>query len=394
MKSKEILLSSALLILGTYFLIDGLVLSTTFLIPIVFACLLTLICIPLSRKMESLGISRGLASFLCVILSIVTFIAFFWIISAQISNISERWPEAKKALKPKLESAQEFIREKTGISTQEQMEMIYGNSSEENKSDSASEQIDGDPSEILTKDAKKKIGLIVMDFFGFLGSAMLTFIYLFFMLFYRRKIKLSILKFFDPEKRKQAQEVMAQSIQLAVNFLVGRLTLILFLAIIYSVGLMIAGVENAILISAIAALLSLVPYLGVVIGYVLAICMTIFSGAQTWSLIVVSFTYGLAQFIESYILEPYVVGDKVNLNPLVSIVVVVLGSSIWGVAGMILSIPIAGILKIIFDATDGLKPLGYALGEEDTGNSDKKGFLSIWGENIWNKFKGKSNSNS
>ena len=394
MKSKEILLSSALLILGTYFLIDGLVLSTTFLIPIVFACLLTLICIPLSRKMESLGISRGLASFLCVILSIITFIAFFWIISAQISNISERWPEAKKALKPKLESAQEFIREKTGISTQEQMEMIYGNSSEENKSDSASGQIDGDPSEILTKDAKKKIGLIVMDFFGFLGSAMLTFIYLFFMLFYRRKIKLSILKFFDPEKRKQAQEVMAQSIQLAVNFLVGRLTLILFLAIIYSVGLMIAGVENAILISAIAALLSLVPYLGVVIGYVLAICMTIFSGAQTWSLIVVSFTYGLAQFIESYILEPYVVGDKVNLNPLVSIVVVVLGSSIWGVAGMILSIPIAGILKIVFDATDGLKPLGYALGEEDTGNSDKKGFLSIWGENIWNKFKGKSNSHS
>lgn len=316
--------------------------------------------------------------------------AFFWIISAQVSNISERWPEAKKRLKPKLESMQNFVNEKTGISTQEQMEMLYGNSEpteQETTKTSDSKSAEKDSSQLLTPDVKKTIGLLVMDFFGFLGSAMLTFIYLFFLLFYRRKVKLSILNFFDSEKRKQAQEVMAQSIQLGVNFLVGRLTLILFLAIIYSAGLMIAGVENAILISVIAALLSLIPYLGVIIGYFLAISLTLFSGAETWSLLVVSFTYGLAQFIESYILEPYLVGDKVNLNPLVTIVVVVVGSSIWGVAGMILSIPLAGILKIIFDATDALKPLGYALGEEDIGEPDKKGLLSKWGENIWKKIK-------
>ncbi|SFA85484.1 AI-2E family transporter [Algoriphagus aquimarinus] len=395
MKAKEILLSLALLILGTYFLIKGLVISTSFLVPIAFASLLTLICIPLSRKMEIIGISRGLASFLCVVVSFVSFLAFFWVISAQISNISERWPEAKKTLKPKLESTQQFIREKTGISTQEQMKLIYG-ATEENPESSTSEKpqadklpdnSEADSSELLTQGAKKKIGIIVMDFFGFLGSAMLTFIYLFFFLFYRRKVKLSILKFFDPEKRSQAQEVMGQSIQLSVNFLVGRLTLILFLAIIYSAGLMIAGVDNAILISLIAAVLSLIPYLGVIIGYVLAISMTAFSGAETWSLMIVTFTYGLAQFIESYILEPYVVGDKVNLNPLITIVVVVLGGSVWGVSGMILSIPLAGILKIIFDATDALKPLGYALGVEDIDSSDKQGVLSRWGENIWNKFK-------
>ncbi len=398
MKAKEILISLALLILGTYFLVKGLVISTTFLVPIAFASLLSLICIPLSRKIEETGISRGLAAFLCVIVSFISFLAFFWIISAQISNITEKWPEAKESLKPKLESAQQFIREKTGISTQEQMQLIYGASNEDNtetptsqesKTDPSSEKTASDSSELLTQGAKKKIGLIVMDFFGFLGSAMLTFIYLFFLLFYRRKVKRSILKFFDDKKRKQAQEVMDQSIQLAVNFLVGRLKLILFLAIIYSAGLMIAGVENAILISVIAAILSLIPYLGVLIGYVLAISMTAFSGAETWSLMVVTFTYGLAQFIESYILEPYVVGDKVNLNPLVTIIIVVLGGSVWGVSGMILSIPITGILKIIFDATDGLRPLGYALGSEDIDSSDQQGLLSRWGENIWNKFKKK-----
>lgn len=389
MKTKGILLSFVLFILGTYFLIKGLVAATTFLIPLVFACILTLICIPLSRKLEQFGVPRGLASFLCVILSMVAFLSIFVVVSAQISNIAERWPEAKETLKPKLESAQNYIREKTGISTQEQMQMIYGNSKSDSTA-SSSGPTPGESTEMITQDARKRIGLIVMDFFGFLGNAALTFIYFFFLLFYRRKVKLSILKFFKPDKKEMAQEVMAKSIKLSVNFLVGRLTLILFLAIIYSIGMALAGLENAILIAVIASILSLLPYIGNIIGYALAISLSVFGGAETWSLIVVTFTYGLAQFVESYILEPYVVGEKVDLNPLVTIVVVVLGSSIWGISGMILSIPMAGILKIIFDASEGLKPVGYAMGEEDIDDPEKQGLLSKWGEQIWNKVKGNS----
>lgn len=388
MKTKEIVLSFALLVLGTYFLIKGVTAAATFLIPLVFAGILALICIPLSRKLEHIGLSRGFASFLCVIGSMVAFLSIFVLVSAQISNVAERWPEAKETLKPKLENAQTFIREKTGISTQEQMQMLYGSSPDSTKT-SSSPNLE-EPSEMISPDAKKKVGLLVMDFFGFLGNATLSFIYLFFLLFYRRKVKLSILKFFKPTNQEMAKEVMAKAIQLSVNFLVGRLTLILFLAIIYSVGMTIAGLENAVLIAIIAAVLSLLPYLGNIIGYALAISLSVFGGADTWSLIVVTTTYGLAQFIESYILEPYVVGEKVDLNPLVTIVIVVLGSSIWGISGMILSIPLAGILKIIFDATEGLKPLGYALGEEDIEGQDEQGFLSKWGEKIWNKLKGKS----
>ena len=100
----------------------------------------------------------------------------------------------------------------------------------------------------------------------------------------------------------------------------------------------------------------------------------------------VSLTFGLGQFVESYILEPYVVGRKVEVNPLVTIVVVILGGSIWGIAGMILSIPVAGIAKIIFDATPALNPLGYALGDEDVEGADEQNLLSKWGEKLWDKF--------
>ncbi len=399
MKSKNILITVSLVVLGTYFIIVGVIEAAGFLKPLAIAVLLTLICIPISRKLESWKLSRGLSAFLCTILSFLVFVSFFVILTAQISNISERWPEIKEKIQPKLEDAQQLIEDKTGLNLEQQFEMFYpamGNSSDTGEEDEISEALKDQTStsensssqlstDQLMSNASQEIGSILKDFFGFLGNSALTLIYLFFLLLYRNKVKRSILKFFESENRKEAEEVMNHSIHMALNFVVGRFTLIAFLAIIYSIGLSLSGIENAILISLIAATLSLLPYVGNIIGYGLALVMTVFAGAEIWGLIGVTLTFSVAQFVESYILEPYVVGSKVELNPLVTIVVVVLGGSIWGVVGMILSIPIAGISKIIFDVSPVLEPLGYSLGEEDIKGADEQNFLSRWGEKLWKK---------
>ena len=400
MKSKEILVILTLIVLGTYFSIVGIIEAGGFLKPLAIAVLLTLICIPLCRKLESWKLSKGLSAFVSVLLSFLAFISFFVIISAQVANVSERWPEIKSKAKPKLEEFQQKVAEKTGLNLQQQLGMVgFSDQSSESKSSEQSEQKPGStqstdqansestpsPEKIVSK-ASQEVGIIVMNFFSFLSSAVLTLVYLFFLLLYRRKVKLSILKFFSQENRKEAEEVMRHTVELGLNFIVGRFILIAFLAIIYTIGLSISGIENAILISVIAAVLSLVPFIGNIIGYVLAIVMVVFAGAELGGIIGVPLTFGLAQFVESYILEPYVVGSKVEVNPLVTIVVVILGGSIWGIVGMILSIPIAGIAKIIFDATPALKPLGYALGEEDVEGADEQNFLSKWGEKLWDKF--------
>jgi predicted PurR-regulated permease PerM len=96
-------------------------------------------------------------------------------------------------------------------------------------------------------------------------------------------------------------------------------------------------------------------------------------------------TFGVTQFVESYILQPYVVGDKVDLNPLATIVVVVIGGAVWGVMGMIISIPLFGILKIVFDSIGVTAPLGYALGDEDVGN-DEPNFLERWARWVRGRF--------
>ncbi|WP_425635739.1 AI-2E family transporter [Algoriphagus yeomjeoni] len=394
MNSNKVLQILTFLIIGTYFLILGIIEAAGFFKPISIALLLTLICIPICRKFESWGLSRGISALISVLSSFAVFISFFVIISAQISNISGRWPEIKNQLRPKVEDIQVSLNEKTGINLKQQVEMLFpsvdsgrteaedsldATNSSSQKSSNASSQ-----GKIVTQ-AAKEIGVIVKNLFSFLGSAALTLIYLFFFLLYRNKVKRSILKFIDKENQEEAKKVMGNSIELALDFVVGRFILIVFLAIIYSIGLSISGIENALLISVIAALLSLIPFIGNIIGFVLAMIMSVISGADLWGFVGVSVTFAIAQFIESYILEPYVVGSKVEINPLVTIIVVILGGSIWGIVGMILSIPFAGIAKIIFDATPMLNSWGYALGDEDIAEKNEQNFLNKWGEKLWNK---------
>ncbi len=409
-RGKELLTYFALIIVALYFFIVGIVSATSFLIPITISILLALICIPLARKLENLGLNRGLSSLMCVLLSFVVFVSFFVLISFQISQFADKWPEIKNKTKSGLESVEDFVSKNTGLSFQEDIDQIFApervkasnqlsNNEDQTKTNElVQENTESDRSAAsdysfiskLPTGLYSKAGGVLMGFFSFLGSSALVLVYLFFLIFYRTKLKLSILNFFSDENQSNAKDVLADSIKLALDFLIGRMILIAFLAVIYSIGLSISGIENAILISILAAILSLIPYVGNMIGLILAMSMAAFSGGGLTMYIGVGVTYFFAQFIESYILQPYVVGGKVNINPIVTIIVVVLGGTIWGVAGMILSIPFIGIFKIICDAVPVLNPIGYFLGEEDIGSDDEEpGKLKQLGKKIWSKISGK-----
>jgi predicted PurR-regulated permease PerM len=216
-----------------------------------------------------------------------------------------------------------------------------------------------------------------MSFFGFLGNFLLTFIYVFFFLLYRVKFTKSALKMAPDDRRDKTRKIIHESVLISQNYLFGRMLLILFLAILYSIGLSLSGVEKAILISVLAAVLSLMPYIGNVIGFFLAVAMAFISGSGLTGLVGVTITFSVAQFVESYILEPYVVGEKVNINPVFTIIVVVLGGAVWGIIGMLIAIPALGIMKVVFDRIPSLQPLGYLFGEEgiDDGDDDSPGMF-------------------
>jgi predicted PurR-regulated permease PerM len=107
-------------------------------------------------------------------------------------------------------------------------------------------------------------------------------------------------------------------------------------------------------------------------GTALAILMVIIQGGGTGMVVGVVIAYLIIQFLQTYLLEPLVVGAEVNINPLFTIIILVVGELIWGIPGMVLAIPLLGIAKIICDHIEPLKPYGYLIG------SDKKKRSSLF----------------
>ncbi|AWW32037.1 AI-2E family transporter [Echinicola strongylocentroti] len=381
--------------IGLYFLVLGVINAYVFLAPISIAALMTMILLPVVRKFENWKINRFLSTFLATCLALSLYLSMFVVISLQANSIYENWDTVSGRVQNTVQKVQESISGISGVSPDKQLEILNippsalssdsTNAVNSQKSEKDSTSKKGETKESTAKQ-NSGVKAAITNFLDFVGYSLLTFIYIFFFLFYRTKIRLSIVRFFPENQRDKTNKILNGSLSIAKQYLVGRLILIFFLWIIYSVGMAVSGIDSPILISLIAAALSLIPYVGTVIGYVIAMMMAVVSGGETGQYIGVSITYGLAQFVETYILEPFVVGDKVDLNPLVTIIVVVLGGLVWGVVGMVISIPLFGMLKILADQVTVLKPLGYFLGQDDMGSKDDD-FLGAIAKKLKRMFK-------
>lgn len=364
-KVKNLLLFTTIIIIGLVFLFYGLIKAEKFLIPLTIAVLLAMILLPVEHKLRDWGLSRGLSVLLSDLLLIGFFVGLFFIVGAQIGSIAEDWPQYQKKLQPKIEKVQNFVEKKTGISQKRQEE----------------ELIQAFNSEGGGFAGKKIVSRIMSTS----GNFLLVFIYVFFFLYYKKKFKNAVLNFVPEHEREKASDVLTNFGKVSQQYLFGRFLLITFLIIIYSSGLAIVGIKHAILVSVIAALLSLIPYLGNAIGIFLALAMSLLSGGGLTMMIGVVIVFTIAQFVESYILEPYIVGGKVDLNPVVTLIGVIIGGYIWGIPGMIIAIPVLGILKVIFDSVPVLNPLGYFLDEKDTGSG--QGWMTKMKNKIASKLK-------
>ena len=343
-QGKKILLYSTLVFVGGYFLFTGLVEAKGFLAPLLSGIILALVVLPLSRKMEKAGMGRAITSFLSTFLIFLFSLGLMWLISFQVKSFIDDWPEIKETMKPKVEQLRSFVMEQTPLSKED----LYVSGE------------DGESSFIgaVSDKSGKALGFFSQTF-GFFGTYLLVFIYIFFLLNYRNKFKKFIVLLFPDEKKKEIKKVVGKSGTVVQEYLVGTLLLMLFLAIVYSIGLGITGIDNFILVSIIAAFLTLIPVVGNIIGFSLALILGYLTTGETSALIGIIITFSVAQMLENYVLQPFIIGDKVDLHPFFVILAVILGGAIWGIIGMILSIPVMAIITIISLNVPALYPFGF-----------------------------------
>ncbi|HYC29792.1 MAG TPA: AI-2E family transporter, partial [Chitinophagaceae bacterium] len=211
-------------------------------------------------------------------------------------------------------------------------------------------------------------------------NTVLTLVYIFLFLYYRMHIKKFILQLVPVVKREKAGEVIQQSTRVSFMYLWGLSQMIFGLWIMYSIGFSIIGVKNPIFFAVLCGTLEIVPFIGNITGTLITILVSLGQGADGSMVAGIIVTYGLIQFIQTYFLEPLVVGHEVHINPMAIIIVLVVGEMIWGIPGMVLSIPLLGMVKVICDNVDRLKPYGFLIGESRKRKGDN------WFQKIKNGF--------
>ncbi|MGV6808829.1 MAG: AI-2E family transporter [bacterium] len=130
-------------------------------------------------------------------------------------------------------------------------------------------------------------------------------------------------------------------------FLRGQLLVMLALGLLYSLGLTLVGVEFAFLIGMLAGLLSFVPYLGLIVGVLVAGLAVLLQTQSIVDLLLVFGVFGIAQLIEGVILTPLLVGERIGLHPVAVIFAVLAGGQLFGFFGVLLGLPAAAVVAVI-----------------------------------------------
>jgi predicted PurR-regulated permease PerM len=341
----------------------------TILIPLAFGALLAMLMAPLCRRFDK-KLPRGLSSFICVFIIALVIAGILTVIGGQIASFSKDFPKMKEKAQSFREDAQKMIEEKLGLPPEKQEQMA-----KEQAKASTSQSKKGSP-----------VGRILKGITSTIGGLVLTLVFTFLMIYNKEHFEEFFIKLYARHDKGEVKKVVGEIATVAQKYLTGRALSILINATLYAIGLSIVGIKNAVLLAAVAALMTLIPYVGTVLGGLFPVAMALVTEDSMQPALYAAGVLFLIQTIDNYFIEPNIVGGEVNLGALTTIVVLIAGGLIWGPAGMILFLPLTGIVKIVCDHVEPLHPIGHLLGEPGGKQPSK---IKLWFQSLVGKGKKK-----
>jgi len=187
--------------------------------------------------------------------------------------------------------------------------------------------------------------------------------YFFLLLYFRRHIRRFILKLFPATQQSEVSNVLSSVTRVSQQYLLGLSKMIVCLWIMYGIGFSIIGVKNALFFAILCGLLEIIPFIGNLTGTTLTVLVAVVQGAGVPLVLSIIGVYMLVQLIQEWILSPVILGSQVKINAFTTVLALVLGEIIWGIAGIFLAIPLIAMFKIVCDHIESLKPYGFLIGE-------------------------------
>ena len=310
------------------------------LVPLAFAALIAILLNPLSNRIEK-KTPKIIAIVLSMTIAIAVIMGLMYFLSSQVAHFFDDLDSIKARLTDLIHDLQVWIQTSFGYSASKQAKLI----------------------DDAANSSKGMIGQTLSGALGILSVVFLIPVYVFLLMLYKTLILNFFYEVFSEENKTKVAEILTQTKGAIQSYIVGLLIETAIVAALNSTALLIIGIQNAILIGVIGAILNLLPYIGGLIAIALPVLMaTVTKDGFSAQLYIIA-AYAFIQFLDNNIFVPRIVSSKVQINALISIIVVLLGAALWGVPGMFLSIPFIAVLKIVFDRIDGLKPWGKLLGD-------------------------------
>ncbi len=339
-----------LVLLGISLFVSILWLTQELVVPLIFALLLAILLDPLVKLLTRWGLPRVAGITIAVLVSMLALAAVGYFVVTQAAKFSESIPELKEKLNQTGEQITGWASNTAHVQPKELNEAV----------------------EKVKKEGMESGGMIVGKTLTTVGALFGFFfllpVFTFLIIYYKELFQNFLSKLFARKDQDALEDVLGETKSVVQSFLVGRMVETAILTAMNWTALMLIGVKYALLLAVIGALMNLVPYLGMIVATVITV-MVAFVFQDLNAALWVLGAYSLIQFIDNQFLTPLVVGARVQINALWSIVVVIAGGLLWGIPGMFLSIPLFGIMKVVFDRVPELEPWGYVLG---TGEKSEK----------------------
>jgi predicted PurR-regulated permease PerM len=333
---------AALVFIGLFAFIFTMSVGAHIIIPVLFATIIAILLNPLVNFLVRIKVNKVVSISIVVVLAIIAVAGILYIISSQISMISDTYPALKLKFNVTGSQIVQWVSEKFNIRTSKINAWLTVTQTEALSSIAVGEKL-------------TEAGQMLM-------TGILLPVYLFMILFYKPLLLEFVRKLFKSEHHSAVAEVLINSKKIIQSYLVGLFFEMIIIAVLNVGGLLLLGIDYAIILGITGAILNIIPYIGGIIAIALPMSVAFVTKNSVSYPILVFIVYVFIQFIDNHYIIPRIVASRVKLNALVSIIVVLIGAAIWGIPGMFLSIPLTAIVKVIFDHIENLKPWGFLLG--------------------------------
>ncbi|WP_111309111.1 AI-2E family transporter [Confluentibacter sediminis] len=316
------------------------------IMPILYAIILAVMIYPIQRFLEHKWRCNRLFATLCSLLIIFLFTSLIvTIVYFQLNSISNNGEDYTKNLSELYYNSIESVQKTFNMNSR-------------NSLFSRDLKIEN-----LLKGNFDKIGEFITQSGSLISTLVLIPIYLFFFLYYRRFFRVFYYKVFRNKPKAFLNKMIKKVYNIQQNYLVGLIKVIFIVGVLNTIGLFILGIDHAIFFGFFAAILLLIPYVGIIIGSVIPAVVALATKDSAWYAFGVIAIFMFIQFLEGNFITPKITGSKVSINAFIAIISLIIFSMLWGIAGMIVALPITATLKIIFDNTPGYHAYGFLIGD-------------------------------